>query len=132
MKKFFSRSVQDTQNIASELAKTLKKGSVVLLTGDLGVGKTLFANAFAQELGINEPLLSPTFTIVREYEGLCHFDLYRIEDEDELFEIGFDEYLFSGNYCLIEWADKFPGLFDESAVRVNICYLEEGREISIS
>ncbi len=131
LERFISKSEEQTIQVAKYLAKRLEKGSVILLLGDLGAGKTLFANAFARELGITEHLLSPTFTIAREYEGLYHFDLYRIDDEEELFEIGFDEYLNSGNFCLIEWADKFPHLFCASAVKVHINYIDEGREILI-
>ncbi len=126
-----STTAKDTEKIAQNLAHVINKSATVLLIGQLGAGKTVFANAFAHALGIDEPLLSPTFTIVREYDRLNHFDLYRIEDEDELFEIGFDEYLAGGKYNLIEWADKFPDVVYDNVVTVSIEYDGDGRVISI-
>ena len=96
MKKYISNSAADTQKIAAELVNTLTPGSVICMYGDLGAGKTAFVQGMAVALGIDEPVTSPTFTIVNEYYGkmpLYHFDVYRIGSSDEMFEIGFDEYI---------------------------------------
>lgn len=119
---FLSKSVNETMSIASNLAKELKGGEVFLLNGELGAGKTVFCKGIAVGLGIKELVTSPTFTIVREYKGgrlkLNHFDMYRIEDADELFELGIDEYFNEKAVCVIEWnkLDRISG----KIYRVNI------------
>ena len=103
---YISNSCSDTESIAFEFAKKLKEGDVVCMYGDLGTGKTAFVHGLAKGLGINEPISSPTFTIVNEYYGrlkLYHFDVYRIDDPDEMFEIGYDEYINGSGVCVIEW-----------------------------
>lgn len=99
---------QDTYTTAVELGKHTKPGDIFCLEGDLGVGKTVFAKGFAAGLGIEEPITSPTFTIVQEYEGgripLYHFDVYRIADPEEMYELGYEQYFFGEGVCLIEWA----------------------------
>ena len=99
---------KDTFLFGFELGQKAVPGEIYCLEGDLGVGKTVFTQGFAKGLGINEPISSPTFTIVQEYhEGrmpLYHFDVYRIADVDEMDEIGYEEYFFSDGVCLIEWA----------------------------
>ncbi len=113
-----------TRGIARSLASKAEAGSVYALTGDLGVGKTVFSKGFAEGLGIGEPVTSPTFTIVQEYGGgrlpFYHFDVYRIEDEEELFEVGLGEYLYADGVCLIEWADRIAGLLPPDTVWVRI------------
>ena len=103
---------ESTEQFGAALAEKLAAGDVVALTGDLGAGKTTLAKAVARGLGVTETLTSPTFTIVQEYESgrlpVYHFDVYRVHDEDELFEIGFDEYLNAGGICLIEWRRHPP------------------------
>lgn len=105
--KYVSHSVKDTMHIAENLASKFIGGEVVLLNGDLGVGKTVFTKGIALGLKINDLITSPTFTIVREYYGeklrLYHFDMYRVEDEDELYELGLDEYFNDCSVCVIEW-----------------------------
>ncbi|MBR1629772.1 MAG: tRNA (adenosine(37)-N6)-threonylcarbamoyltransferase complex ATPase subunit type 1 TsaE, partial [Lachnospiraceae bacterium] len=107
---FETKSGAETYSLAKALAKEANPGEVFALIGDLGAGKTVFAKGFAAGLGIKEPVTSPTFTIVCEYEGgripLYHFDVYRLDDPEELFEIGFEEYLYGEGVCLIEWADR--------------------------
>ena len=102
----------------------LKPGTVVCLDGDLGVGKTVFVKGVAKGLGIKEPVVSPTFTILQEYrEGripLYHFDVYRIEDPEEMYEIGFDDYLYGDGVCLIEWAKRVTELLPENVLRITI------------
>lgn len=108
---FISLQEQETFNIAYELAKKAKPGEIYCLIGDLGVGKTIFSKGFAQGLGIHEHITSPTFTIVQEYDGnmpLYHFDMYRIEDMDELEMIGYEDYFFGQGVSLVEWANNVP------------------------
>ena len=124
MKNYESFSENDTFEIAKNIAKELKKGSIVCLDGDLGVGKTIFAKGFAKGLGIEDEITSPTFTLVQSYESLDnvlhHFDVYRISDESEMDEIGYEEYFFSDAVCLIEWSSLIPDLIPENAIRISI------------
>lgn len=119
-----SNSASDTQNIAFEFAKTISSGTVVCLYGEMGVGKTVFTNGICRALGVCEYATSPTFTVVNEYDGAAfpvyHFDMYRIEDEDELIEIGFDEYLNAGGICIIEWPENIPNSLPQKRVNVKI------------
>ncbi len=121
---FETFSDSETNEIGKKLSKEAKKNDVFCLIGDLGVGKTVFAKGFAAGLGVREIVNSPTFTIVQEYQGeklkLYHFDIYRIEAEDELYEIGFDDYIFSGGVSLIEWADRLPDIMPENAKWIEI------------
>lgn len=119
-----SFSPEDTFNFGKMLGEKITKGSVVTLSGDLGTGKTLFSKGFAKGLGINEPVVSPTFTIVQEYhEGrmpLYHFDTYRIDDPYEMEEIGFDDYLYGQGVCLIEWPEMVSELLPEKRLEITI------------
>lgn len=113
-----SLSEAQTFDIAYQIAKNSNPGDVYCLIGDLGVGKTIFSKGFAKGLGIDEHITSPTFTIVQEYEGatpLYHFDMYRIEDEDELEMIGYEDYFFGQGVCLVEWANNVPDAIPNSA-----------------
>jgi len=106
-----------------KLGRTLSPGAVVALHGRLGAGKTAFARGIAAGLGIEAFVSSPTFTIVNEYPGstpLFHFDMYRLECEDELFDIGWDDYLERGGVCVVEWSEKAPGAFPPDTVVVKI------------
>ena len=121
---FESNSYEETQKFAEEFSKTLKAGDVLCMYGDLGVGKTVFTQGFAKGLGIEEPINSPTFTIVQEYhEGrlpLYHFDVYRIADVSEMDEIGYEEYFFSDGVCLIEWGTLIEELLPDSTITITI------------
>ncbi len=112
----YSRSEMETENIGKELAKLLNAGSIVAFTGDLGAGKTAFVRGLAAGLRIESRVTSPTFTIVNEYEGgrlpLFHFDMYRLADEDELFDIGWEDYLNRGGVCAVEWSENIQGAID--------------------
>ncbi len=112
-----TNSPDDTYRLGLEMAKTARPGDVITLTGDLGVGKTVFTKGFAKGLGIDEDVNSPTFTILQIYEEgrlpLYHFDVYRIGDPEEMFEVGWDEYVYGKGVCLIEWADLIEDLIGE-------------------
>lgn len=123
MKIYESYSYEDTQKIAKELADGLQGGEFVAMYGDLGAGKTAFVQGIASALGIERHITSPTFTIVNEYEGrlpLYHFDVYRIADSDEMYEIGFDEYVYGGGVCFVEWAELIEDLFPPEYIRLTI------------
>ena len=113
---------KETYEIGFNMGKSAKAGDVYCLDGDLGVGKTVFTQGFAKGLGINEPINSPTFTIVQEYhEGrlpLYHFDVYRIGDITEMDEIGYEEYFYS--VCLIEWGNLISEIMPENATYITI------------
>ncbi|NLT13651.1 MAG: tRNA (adenosine(37)-N6)-threonylcarbamoyltransferase complex ATPase subunit type 1 TsaE [Clostridiales bacterium] len=118
-----SNSESETAQAGRALAAALSRGSCVALYGDLGAGKTSFVRGLAEGLGLKARVTSPTFTIVNEYPGdipLFHFDLYRIENEDELFDIGWDDYLESGAILAVEWSEKAAHSFPAGTVRVTI------------
>ncbi len=120
---YVSHSEQETYDIGYQLAQKAKRGDIYCLIGDLGVGKTIFSKGFAKGLGIEDPITSPTFTIIQEYEGnmpLYHFDMYRIEDIDELEMIGYEDYFFGDGVCLVEWANKVEEVIPEHAIWIFI------------
>lgn len=118
-----SNSVAETEALGAALAARLTPGSVVAFTGDLGAGKTAFTRGLARGLGVTERVTSPTFTIVNEYEGgrlpFFHFDMYRLAGSDELFDIGWEDYLARGGVCAVEWSEKVADALDPS-VQVDI------------
>jgi tRNA threonylcarbamoyladenosine biosynthesis protein TsaE len=118
-----SNSESETFDAGRVLAGKLKSGSCLALYGDLGAGKTSFVRGLADGLGLKARVTSPTFTIVNEYQGdipLFHFDLYRLTSEDELFEIGWEDYLERGGIIAVEWSEKAAHSFPAGTVRVSI------------
>ena len=119
-----SFSPEDTFGVGVQLAKEAHPGDVYTLEGDLGVGKTVFTKGMARGLGIEEPVTSPTFTILQEYESgrmpLYHFDVYRIGDPEEMDEIGYEDYFYGQGICLIEWAGLIEELIPPEAIRISI------------
>lgn len=119
-----SYSEKDTYELGKSMAAEAFPGQIICLDGDLGAGKTVFTKGFAAGLGITETVNSPTFTIVHEHGGgrlpLYHFDVYRIEEPEEMYEIGYEEYFFGEGVCLVEWASLIGDLIPEGAVRVTI------------
>lgn len=115
---------EDTFQIGEKIARQAKPGEIYTLNGDLGVGKTVFTKGIASGLGIKEPVTSPTFTIIQEYDSgrlpLYHFDVYRIGDPEEMDEIGYEDYFYGQGICLIEWAELIEELIPPEAVRVYI------------
>lgn len=125
-KSILSHSTKETEQLAANLAKLLKRGSVVTLEGELGTGKTSFAKGMAIGLEIEEPITSPTFTIIKEYEGTLpfyHMDTYRLEFSDE--DIGFDEYINGDGITVIEWAQFIEDFLPEELLKVEITYIDE-------
>jgi len=119
-----SFSEKETAQIAENLAKQVKAGDVYCLSGDLGVGKTVFTKGFAKGLGIKEPVNSPTFTIMQIYEEghlpLYHFDVYRIEDVEEMEEIGYEDYFYGEGVCFIEWAELIKEILPSDCKKIRI------------
>ena len=123
MKVYDSYSYEDTARIAAEFAAALKGGEFIAMYGDLGAGKTAFVQGLAKALGITRHVTSPTFTIVNEYEGrlpLYHFDVYRIASPDEMYEIGYEDYIKSDGVCVVEWAELIEELFPEDYIKLSI------------
>ena len=123
MQTFISRSEAQTEAVGEQFAKNLADGTVVAMYGDLGAGKTAFVRGMARGMGLTCRVSSPTFTIVNEYCGereLIHFEMYRLNDSDELFDIGWEDYLARGAVCAVEWSEKVDDAFygDETIVRI--------------
>ena len=121
--RIMSESSEQTEKIAYDMAAFLEPGDVVCLGGDLGAGKTVFAKGLVKALGVEGYVTSPTFTIVNEYSGrypIYHFDVYRINDVDEMFEIGFEEYIYGEGISIIEWADNIREILPPSRLRIDI------------
>ena len=120
----YSSSVQETEALGRALAQHLTPGTVVAFTGDLGAGKTAFVRGMAQGLGIAQRVTSPTFTIVNEYEGgrlpLFHFDMYRLGSADDLFDIGWEDFLRRGGVCAVEWSETVQEALDADTIYVDI------------
>ncbi len=133
---FQSGSESETEALGERLARALPPGGVVVaLRGELGAGKTAFIRGLARGLGVAGQVVSPTFTIVNELYGprdLFHFDMYRLGGADELFDIGWEDYLGRGGVCAVEWSENVPEAFDGTEIRVSIRKTgETGREITI-
>lgn len=121
--KFSTHSENETVSVGEALAKELHPGDVVALYGGLGAGKTQFVRGLARGLGLKGRVSSPTFTIVNEYLGetpLFHFDMYRLGGEDELFEIGWEDYLSRGGICAVEWSENAGGALPDGTITVKI------------
>ena len=119
-----SLSEKDTFDLGMKLGENAKPGQIVCIDGDLGVGKTVFTKGFAKGLGVEDDVVSPTFTIIQEYNDgklpLYHFDVYRIGHPDEMYDIGFEEYFFGEGVCLIEWSNLIEELLPEDSIHINI------------
>ena len=123
MMKITTHSADETQALGQKLASRLAPGDVIAYFGDLGAGKTAFTRGLAQGLGITDPVTSPTYTIVNEYLSgripLFHFDMYRLSSSDELFDIGWEDYLSRGGVCAVEWSENVEDALQD-AIRVTI------------
>ena len=133
--RYMTHSPDETQALGERIAAFLKPGDVIAFRGDLGAGKTAFTRGIAKGLGIGDPVTSPTFTIVNEYlDGdmpLFHFDMYRLSSSDDLFDIGWEDYLARGGICAVEWSENVSDAL-EGAIEITIRYVcENDREIMI-
>ena len=126
------KNEQETRTFGMELGAGAKAGDVIALIGDLGTGKTTLTKYIAEGLGVTEYITSPTFNIIKEYRSgklpLFHFDVYRIADVDEMFEIGYEEYFFGEGVCVIEWADIIEEIIPEDALTICISMGENENE----
>lgn len=138
---FVTKSEAETRELAKRLAEKLQAGDVILYQGEMGAGKTAFTKGLAEYFGTEEEVTSPTFALVHEYHScagrvsIFHFDLYRIADYDELYAIGFFDYLDRGGILAVEWSENIPGLEDEleNVVNIGIEKLGENeRKITVS
>ncbi len=127
--KIISKSLQQTEELAKKVAEQLCDGKVVLLVGDLGAGKTTFSKSLIKALGVNTMVTSPTFTLLNEYQGkfkINHFDMYRLENEDEAIDVGFDEILNSDKgVSIVEWPEKVKGILPKDCVKIQISIIDE-------
>lgn len=133
MKEYVSHSVEETMSVGAQLAADAKPDDCIVLTGDLGAGKTHFTKGFAAALGVKEDVTSPTFAIVEEYEGiklrLLHWDLYRLEEDWELEDVDWYGLTESGAVSLVEWGDKFPDALPDDHLHVDIRVADDGTRI---
>ncbi len=137
MNNYLSHNEIETENIGEALAARLQAGAVIACRGGLGAGKTALTRGIARGLGYPGRVTSPTFTIVNEYEGkipLFHFDMYRLADEDSLFDIGWEDYLGRGGVCVVEWSERVAGALPPETITVTIVRCPENgdwRQITI-
>ncbi|MEK6645343.1 MAG: tRNA (adenosine(37)-N6)-threonylcarbamoyltransferase complex ATPase subunit type 1 TsaE [Candidatus Firestonebacteria bacterium] len=136
MKHFISKSPSETFKIGYKIGKSLNKPQVLALIGELGAGKTCIIKGIAKGFGVKEIITSPTFIIMKVYNGrlpLYHFDLYRIKNINELFNIGYEEYFYSDGICVVEWADKAENLLPDNTIIIKLKYINSNtREIIIA
>ena len=138
-KEYTTAGEEQTEALGFRLGQLIQPGAVIAYTGDLGAGKTAFTRGLARGLGIPDRVTSPTFTIVNEYEGgrlpLFHFDMYRLGSSDELFDIGWEDYLARGGVCAVEWSENVADAMPDGTVYVTIQRAPEGenaRKITIT
>lgn len=130
MLKVQTHSAEETRSLGQKLGKLLRPGDFVALTGDLGAGKTQFTQGIAAGLGVEEAAVSPTYTLINEYEGRCpvyHFDVYRLDRIDEMEDLGYEEYFYGQGVTIVEWADRIRPLLPKDYLWVEI-YKLEGQE----
>ncbi|MBC8590043.1 tRNA (adenosine(37)-N6)-threonylcarbamoyltransferase complex ATPase subunit type 1 TsaE [Lachnospiraceae bacterium NSJ-29] len=116
-------SLQETEEFGIRLGKLLKSGDILCLNGDLGAGKTTMTKSIGIGLDVEEYITSPTFALINQYRGripVYHFDVYRLENVDELYDLGFDEYFFGNGVCIIEWAEKINKMIPKEKIVINI------------
>lgn len=117
------RGLEDTNEFGIMLGRAMKKGDILCLNGDLGAGKTTMTKSIGKGLGVEEYITSPTFALINQYSGripVYHFDVYRLENADELIDLGFDEYFYGNGVCIIEWADKIEKMIPQERIVIDI------------
>ena len=137
MKSFSINSTAELANVAHELLAFANGDKFFIFEGEMAAGKTTFIKVFCEALGVKDVVSSPTFSIVNEYESISgliyHFDFYRLKNQQEAFDIGYEEYFYSGNYCLIEWPSKVEDLLPQTYIKVQITITgDEQRTFSFS
>lgn len=136
MSKYVTRSENETRSLGRSFAETLKPGDVVALYGELGTGKTRFIQGLCEGLGVNDHVVSPTFTIVNEYRAaignVYHFDFYRVNHLDEIRDLGFEEYVNGDGICVIEWAERAQSLLPEHRFDIRLTFgVAEGERMIV-
>lgn len=135
MESYFSKGIEDLEVLAKQLIPKFRIPGVVCFYGEMGAGKTTLIKQICKELGVKDSVFSPTYTLVNEYEyngkPLYHFDFYRINEESEAFDMGYEDYFFSDGLCLVEWPEKIENLIPEDAIKVKITLEGEKRKIEI-
>ena len=133
MKRIEIDSLSELKNVAREVIESLEGRTVVLLRGEMGAGKTTLISRIAAYLGAEDTVTSPTFALVNQYEGsecrIYHFDFYRIEEIEEVFDLGYEEYFYSGELCFVEWPEKIEPLLPDDAMTVRITVGEDEHRI---
>lgn len=127
-------SLSELDNVAEQIISSLDGRNVVLFRGGMGAGKTTLISRIVAQLGAEDTVTSPTFALVNEYEGadnmlIYHFDFYRIDKVEEVFDLGYEEYFYSGNLCLVEWPEKIEALIPDDVMTVKIEVEDDGQRI---
>jgi tRNA threonylcarbamoyladenosine biosynthesis protein TsaE len=135
-KTFFAESLEQLNYVAKQILDYTLTHKKFAFYGEMGVGKTTLIKALSLHLGVNDIVSSPTFSIVNEYQAyenakIYHFDFYRIDDEEEAYDMGYEEYFFSGAYCFIEWPEKISNLIEEDMVQIRMNVVENKRRIEV-
>jgi len=127
------KSLDELQNAAEQLVAFGESEKIFLFYGDMGAGKTTLIKSLCESLGVKEPATSPTFSIVNEYQGasskIYHFDFYRLKNQSEALDLGYEEYFYSGNYCFIEWPEKIPDLLPDHYIRVDVQVVSDNERL---
>src|SRR5579864_9220004 len=127
------KNINGLKDAAKQLIEFGDKEKIFLFYGDMGAGKTTLIKSLCECLGVHEPVTSPTFSIVNEYEGedtrVFHFDFYRLKNQSEALDMGYEEYFYSGNYCFIEWPEKIADLLPPHYIRINIQVLDSNERL---
>jgi tRNA threonylcarbamoyladenosine biosynthesis protein TsaE len=127
------KNIDGLKHAAEELIAFGGEEKIFLFYGDMGAGKTTLIKSLCASLGVHEPVTSPTFSIVNEYDGekskIYHFDFYRLKNQTEALDLGYEEYFYSGNYCFIEWPEKIAGLLPDHYIRVDLKVLDENERL---
>ena len=133
---FYTNKAQELDEIAKAIVKVFKNEKKIVFFGEMGVGKTTLIKSICKVLNVQDVVTSPTFSVVNEYQNkdgnsLYHFDFYRIKNQEELFDLGLEEYIYSDNYCFIEWPEKAEGLLSDNFIQVQMTKNKECRIIKV-
>ena len=133
---FQASTISDLLKVSKHLAELVSEEKIILFSGEMGAGKTTLIKEFCKYLEVQDEVSSPTFSLVNEYESkvgpVYHFDLYRIQSEEELYDIGYEDYFFSGYLCLVEWPEMASGIIPENHISVKIRVENDQRIITVT